>query len=264
MRIVDPSSADGALSEVKAGQRVWLRLSADATRAHTPSLKLRLLADRHPDVRAAIAAKASSTCDTAASSSRNPKGILKGITCTSEDVAMEETLSRHTNAANQLSSQSGAGNTISSAPLAASHTVDSAHSTPRGVHGTQGAAHVDCLPVKASSGGGGVGRLRRPAALPRSHKTPVVCVADAIARGLAEALRSAHSAAGPHEAAAAAPQLVESSCLPPYPPAVLPEVSPTVAAQVGKGSSITFFRPVYVSRDYSAMIVTHRTHDLND
>lgn len=228
MHIIDPSSADEALSEVKAGQRVWLRLSADATRAHTPSLKLRLLADCHPDVRAAIGAKANSTRNTAASSSCKPKGI----TCTLKGPAVEEELSRHTNDAPQ-SDQSAGSNTIHSAPLAAPHFVDPARSLSQSVHMTHGAAHVDELTVDGSSGSGGVGRRQRPAAMPRSRKTPVVCIADAIACGLSEAMQSADSAAaGLHEAAAAAPHLMETSWLPLCSPTVLPEVSSSVAAQV--------------------------------
>ncbi len=60
---MDPAGNAGAspLAAVAAGQRVWVRLSADASRAHGPALLMRLLADCHPDALAAGAAAPTAT-----------------------------------------------------------------------------------------------------------------------------------------------------------------------------------------------------------
>lgn len=68
---MDPAGGAAAqpLAEVAVGQRVWVRLSADASRAHGPALLMRLLADSHPDAAAAasVAATGSAlTCDASA------------------------------------------------------------------------------------------------------------------------------------------------------------------------------------------------------
>ena len=59
---MDPAANAGApLAAVATGQRVWVRLSADASRPHGPALLMRLLADCHPDALAAGTAAPTTT-----------------------------------------------------------------------------------------------------------------------------------------------------------------------------------------------------------
>ena len=71
---MDPAANAGApLAAVAAGQRVWVRLSADASRAHGPALLMRLLDDRHPDALAAGAADPSAAQQPTAACAQPPQ-----------------------------------------------------------------------------------------------------------------------------------------------------------------------------------------------
>jgi hypothetical protein len=82
-RILD--NDDRVLLDVRAPQRVWLRLSADASRAHGPALRLQLLADAHPAAVAAAAKEAAAAeapggSSRAAAAAAAARGRKPGIT----------------------------------------------------------------------------------------------------------------------------------------------------------------------------------------
>ena len=62
------SSSGRQLASYRPMQRVWVRLSADGSRVHGPTLRMRLLADGHPEAQAAARGEAAEAAAAGASS----------------------------------------------------------------------------------------------------------------------------------------------------------------------------------------------------
>lgn len=70
------SSSGRQLAAFRPMQRVWVRLSADGSRAHGPTLRMRLLADSHPEAQAAAQKEAAEAA--AAGTSSQPQAPAAG------------------------------------------------------------------------------------------------------------------------------------------------------------------------------------------
>jgi hypothetical protein len=70
LTIVDSASKQ-VIGTFRPGQRVWVRLSADGSRAHGPRMRMRLLADQHPE---AVAAAQQEAVDAAAAARKQQQG----------------------------------------------------------------------------------------------------------------------------------------------------------------------------------------------
>lgn len=68
LAVVDVAGGGAPLATYRPMQRVWVQLSADGSRAHGPRLRLRLLADTHPEAQAAAAKEAAQAAAEAAGS----------------------------------------------------------------------------------------------------------------------------------------------------------------------------------------------------